>query len=358
MRALAVVLVCIPFPAWALCGDGTLDADETCDCGSADCTTADPCCDGLTCELVMGASCSSLEPCCTPSCTIETDTSVVCAPMGHPECSTTTYCNGVSPQCHRQGALPLTACTSSGGRAGHCYFGACVSQDEQCSSLPGQDPSVGCMTTRCDHLRCAPAAAPMACVNWIIDSADGTRCGPSAICVGATCVPLTSIDYCPWDRTKTQPGTCGCGIPDTNSDGDGEPDCRDLCPSDPSTVMLPCADAGVPDPPDAAVPEPSSSSVMEVSSSLVPSSSAGVASSAVSPSSALVPSSLSPSSAALPSSRPVSSSRGPSSAAAPSSSFNPDGESNTGGCACDLSGGNWPWGLLVLPVFRRHRMCA
>ncbi|MCK6548387.1 thrombospondin type 3 repeat-containing protein, partial [Myxococcota bacterium] len=39
-------------------------------------------------------------------------------------------------------------------------------------------------------------------------------------------------DRCPTDATKTVPGICGCGIPDTDTDGDGTPDCNDACPID------------------------------------------------------------------------------------------------------------------------------
>ena len=39
-------------------------------------------------------------------------------------------------------------------------------------------------------------------------------------------------DCCPDDPDKTEPGECGCGEPETDSDGDGAADCIDLCPTD------------------------------------------------------------------------------------------------------------------------------
>lgn len=43
--------------------------------------------------------------------------------------------------------------------------------------------------------------------------------------------PVT--DQCPFDDEKTEPGQCGCGIPDKDSDLDETPDCIDDCPEDP-----------------------------------------------------------------------------------------------------------------------------
>jgi PKD repeat protein len=38
-------------------------------------------------------------------------------------------------------------------------------------------------------------------------------------------------DLCPDDPAKTEPGICGCGVPDTDADGDGLVYCADNCPT-------------------------------------------------------------------------------------------------------------------------------
>jgi hypothetical protein len=38
-------------------------------------------------------------------------------------------------------------------------------------------------------------------------------------------------DQCPEDPAKRAPGTCGCGVADTDADADGTADCADACPS-------------------------------------------------------------------------------------------------------------------------------
>jgi hypothetical protein len=52
-------------------------------------------------------------------------------------------------------------------------------------------------------------------------------------------------DECPDDPDKTEPGICGCGVPDADGDGDGTADCVDQCPNDASNDVDgdgPCGD--------------------------------------------------------------------------------------------------------------------
>jgi len=55
------------------------------------------------------------------------------------------------------------------------------------------------------------------------------------------------IDLCPNDPNKTQPGLCGCGVPDTDNDGDGTPNCFDGCPNDAGKTEPGDCGCGVPD---------------------------------------------------------------------------------------------------------------
>ena len=50
------------------------------------------------------------------------------------------------------------------------------------------------------------------------------------------CNGAPDCDQCPNDPNKTEPGACGCGYSDVDSDGDSTPDCLDSCPEDPTKV--------------------------------------------------------------------------------------------------------------------------
>ncbi len=46
-------------------------------------------------------------------------------------------------------------------------------------------------------------------------------------------------DLCPYDPNKLEPGVCGCGMDDVDTDGDGAANCEDVCPEDPLNIANP-----------------------------------------------------------------------------------------------------------------------
>lgn len=55
------------------------------------------------------------------------------------------------------------------------------------------------------------------------------------------------LDGCASDAAKTAPGICGCGVADTDTDSDGTADCNDSCPSDGAKLTPGICGCGVAD---------------------------------------------------------------------------------------------------------------
>ncbi len=72
--------------------------------------------------------------------------------------------------------------------------------------------------------------------NFYAD-ADGDGFGDPTTAVQACTAPSGYVadnsDLCPNDPGKSNPGICGCGVSDTDTDDDGTADCNDGCPADP-----------------------------------------------------------------------------------------------------------------------------
>ncbi|MBS1568105.1 MAG: hypothetical protein JST45_01565 [Bacteroidetes bacterium] len=96
----------------------------------------------------------------------------------------------------------------------------------------------GAFTTTATVVINAPA-------TWYADT-DSDGFGDNSATLQACSQPpgyvATGGDLCPDDGNKIEPGACGCGVPDTDSDKDGIADCIDSCPLLEGQVGDPCDD--------------------------------------------------------------------------------------------------------------------
>jgi len=80
-------------------------------------------------------------------------------------------------------------------------------------------------------------------VSWYVTSRRGVTPNGTLPCPGSSAFALQDLnsnrvldacepqeDLCPDDPLKSEPGACGCGVSDDDSDSDGTPDCVDACP--------------------------------------------------------------------------------------------------------------------------------
>ena len=99
---------------------------------------------------------------------------------------------------------------------------ACCQADGSCTNLPAEDCTTAGGTPQGELTACEGDADG--------DGVDG-NCG----------------DACPNNVGKTDPGVCGCGSPDIDSDNDGTLDCLDACRNDPDKIEPGICGCGVSD---------------------------------------------------------------------------------------------------------------
>ncbi len=191
------------------CGNGVVEAGERCDCGSADCSTIDPCCDGATCQLVAGATCAKTGGCCN-QCQLA-GAGQSCRASATPTCDLGGTCNGIDEACPPS-TLPVGVACDDGNSAtgGTCYQGKCVSYLAECLSLPALGfPGMGMTTCNsqasfnngnfCSVLWCGLNDNMNSCTSSRLSSgaqvmmSDGVSCGANSQCVGGACVASSTL---------------------------------------------------------------------------------------------------------------------------------------------------------------------
>jgi len=177
--------------------------------------------------------------------------------------------------CNSDGTCDLgedcVSCPSDCGEASgaSCGNGLCEAGDgENCVTCPSDcggiqagpgtkwccgDPTVG--NPKGTVLICGDDGAGHACIDSALnlfcrEAPRVSACCGDALCEGAetavSCV-VDCNDLCPSDPNKIDPGVCGCGTPDTDSDSDGTPDCNDNCPGVANADQADCDSDGVGD---------------------------------------------------------------------------------------------------------------
>jgi hypothetical protein len=137
-NAAADQFACLTTGRTAVCGNGVLEAGETCDCGAADCSAKDPCCVGSTCQLKAGAVCSAgegAEGCCDPATCAAKAATETCRPKSD-LCDVADTCDGSGFTCpHDKTEDHAVACVDSSGDKGSCWGKSCVNRNATCYGI-------------------------------------------------------------------------------------------------------------------------------------------------------------------------------------------------------------------------------
>lgn len=112
------------------CGDGVVEGEEECDCGSVKQCERDPCCLS-NCTLRPGAACAS--GLCCKDCKFM-PSGALCRHEVN-ECDLPEWCNGTSHQCPEDGCVQDGVPCSDNA---YCYQKGCNNHDEQCREIFGE----------------------------------------------------------------------------------------------------------------------------------------------------------------------------------------------------------------------------
>lgn len=193
-----------------VCGNGIREQGEECDCGSDDCTALnDSCCNGSTCKLMAGATCSSRDACCDASTCAPFSASLnrVCRAAISP-CDFAEVCSGEStcpPDEFLGAGRPCVETIPQAFEStthGTCLEKRCVSTEKSCF-MRGQGvfdtPSSTCPShidlnngDMCGVLYCQQKGQST-CFIGANSVENGTSCGEGRQCKNGTCLESSAF---------------------------------------------------------------------------------------------------------------------------------------------------------------------
>lgn len=237
------------------CGNGMVEKEEECDCGSIHECEQDPCC-LLNCKLRPGAACAF--GLCCKDCKLMVS-GELCRPKVN-ECDLPEWCNGTFHQCPEDSYVQNGV---SCGVSAYCYQKQCNNRDQQCREIFGKGArsashncykelnSQGnrfghCGTNGTEYLKCRMSdifCGKVQCANvddilhfqthsvlqkiyangdscWSTDHhlgmgvpdvgevKDGTTCGTEKICIHKKCISLSVLSNSCLPETCNKKGIC------------------------------------------------------------------------------------------------------------------------------------------------------
>uniref|UniRef100_A0A4X1VWW7 ADAM metallopeptidase domain 32 n=1 Tax=Sus scrofa TaxID=9823 RepID=A0A4X1VWW7_PIG len=120
-------------PPASICGNGRVEINEICDCGTEEQCGPDSCCNPRTCMLKPNAQCDR-GSCCNNCRFLQAGTT--CRPTAHPECDISETCNGSSGSCPPD--VTIHDGHSCKNNKAFCFEGDCRDLDAHCERIFGK----------------------------------------------------------------------------------------------------------------------------------------------------------------------------------------------------------------------------
>jgi hypothetical protein len=187
----------------AYCGNGIVEAGESCDEGVWTADNSDACCDQSTCTLNAGCECANNQPCCEDGSFLGSSTT--CRDK-RGDCDIVETCTGSSGDCPvnfflRAGTACTVSSSATGDTDGVCYAGRCMSNAGVCeaasAAYPFGSPDCGIHDCATQYF-CKDEVGAQSCVTEGKKPPDGFPCAAAGQCYDSFCEASSNLRIYYW----------------------------------------------------------------------------------------------------------------------------------------------------------------